>query len=413
MPPNRTTAALDELATQPGVFSSEMLRAAVVAGIIKPAKGAPILDSQFQPASLDLRLGDKAHRLRSSFLPGADSTIVERLTDLEMGSPLDLTVESGAVLERGRPYLIPLLETVDLPGDVRGRTNPRSSTGRLDIFTRVITNNGIRFDEVPRGYKGQLWLEVYSNTFTISVRKGIALAQLRLSNSGELLKTEEIRAMHEELGLLYESSAGGREQVTSPLIETDGLFISVSLQSNGGDIVGWQAKKNSGLLDLSAVAKYEAADFWEPVFAEHPGRLVLHPEAFYLLISREFVRIPPGVAAEMVAYDPTNGELRTHYAGFFDPGFGYGAGGSLKGTRAVLEVRAHDVPFMLEDGQPVARFAYERMAAEPARLYGDEAAASHFQQQGIALSRQFKPPAFMPRMMSATSEPTPRRSRRG
>ena len=213
--------------------------------------------------------------------------------------------------------------------------------------------------------------------------------------------------------MLYESGAGGREQVTSPLIETDGLFISVSLQSNGGDIVGWQAKKNSGLLDLSAVAKYEAADFWEPVFAEHPGRLVLHPEAFYLLISREFVRIPPGVAAEMVAYDPTNGELRTHYAGFFDPGFGYGAGGSLKGTRAVLEVRAHDVPFMLEDGQPVARFAYERMAAEPARLYGDEAAASHFQQQGIALSRQFKPPAFMPRMMSATSEPTPRRSRRG
>jgi len=406
-----STAEIDAIATRPGVFSSEMLRAAVEAGLIRVPRAQPIADAQFQPASLDLRLGDRAHRLRSSFLPGIDSTISERLADLEMGSPLDLGADSGAVLERGRPYLIPLIETVELPPNVRGRTNPRSSTGRLDIFTRVITDHGIRFDEVPKGYRGQLWLEVYSNTFTISVRTGIALAQLRLSTSGELIKTEELVELHREAGLLFEAVKGGREQAEKPMIETDGLFISVSLQAGEGDLAGWQAKPNSGLLDLSAVGKYDARDFWEPVYAEPPGRLVLHPEAFYLLISREFVRIPPGVAAEMVAYDPTNGELRTHYAGFFDPGFGYGKGGTLQGTRAVLEVRAHDVPFMLEDGQPVARFAYERMAAEPARLYGDDAAASHFQQQGIALSRQFKQPGFVTRMATA-SEPSPRRPRR-
>ncbi|MGI8926001.1 MAG: 2'-deoxycytidine 5'-triphosphate deaminase [Tepidiformaceae bacterium] len=380
-----------------GVFSSEMLRHAVAAGVIRAPKNRPILDGQFQPASLDLRLGATAHRLRSSFLPGADATVKERLRDLEMGPASDLRDPRGVVLERGRPYLVPLIETFRLPGNVRGRTNPRSSTGRLDIFTRVITDHGVRFDEIPRGYQGGLWLEVYSNTFTVSVKEGLALAQVRLSDTDEVLRGDAIRRLHDDTPLLFEPGDGNRAPVANPLIGSDGLFVSVSLPAN--EFVGWRAKSNSGLVELDASAVYEPLDFWEPIFGERGGRLVLHPEQFYLLISREHVSIPPTVAAEMVAYDPTNGELRTHYAGFFDPGFGYGPE-DLRGTRAVLEVRAHDVPFMLEDRQPVARLAYERMAAEPARLYGDAAAASHFQRQDIAFSRQFKPPVFDFRMPS-------------
>ena len=380
-----------------GVFSSEMLREAVASRVITVPRAHPVADAQFQPASLDLRLGAKAHRLRSSFLPGAGATVTERLRGLEMGPALDLSGPTGAVLERGRPYLIPLIEGLRLPAAVRGRTNPRSSTGRLDIFTRVITDHGSRFDEIPRGYRGGLWLEVYSNTFTVGVRRGLALAQLRLTDNDEILQQDAIRLLHEDSGLLFEPGAR-REPVAHPTIASGGLFVSVSLP--GGEYVGWQAKRNSGLIDLTAINSYDVQDFWEPVLAEKGGRLVLHPEQFYLLISREHVRIPPSVAAEMVAYDPTNGELRTHYAGFFDPGFGCNRAGA-QGTRAVLEVRAHDVPFMLEDGQPVARLAYEWMAAEPQRLYGDEAAASHFQRQDVALSRQFKRPVISISMPSS------------
>jgi dCTP deaminase len=380
---------------RPGVFSSEMLRLAVDAGTIAAPKNDPVADSQFQPASLDLRLGATAYRLRSSFLPGAGSTVQKRLADLQMGQPLNLDNPDGVVLERGRPYLIPLVERLNLPPNVRGRTNPRSSTGRLDIFTRVITDNGAQFDEIRRGYSGRLWLEVYSNSFTVSVRKGLALAQLRLSGSDQPLTTAEVTALHHERGLIYHDADGPRRRLDDPRIVSGGLLVSVYLPNSG--LVGWQARRDSPLLDLMAENQYDPLDFWEPVRAERGdrgGRLVLHPEHFYLLISREYVVIPPSVASEMVAYDPTNGELRTHYAGFFDPGFGWKPPDRPAGTRAVLEVRAHDVPFMLEDAQPVARLAYEHMAAEPGRLYGEAAARSHFQDQGIALSRQFKPPEF-------------------
>ncbi len=393
-------------ASRNGVYSSDMLRAAVDAGIVRPPKNRPVDDRQFQPASLDLRLGARAHRLRSSFLPGNAATVSQRLKDLEMGAPLDLTVEDGAVLERGRPYLIPLLEGVALPADVRGRTNPRSSTGRLDIFTRVITDHGVQFDAVPAGYEGALWLEVYSNTFTVSVKEGLSLAQLRLSTAHEVMTGDALRSLHAVTPLIFESLDGRPQPLADPNIVSDGLFVSVSLPS--AEVAGWHAKRNSGLLDLTAVGKYDALNYWEPVYAERGGRLVLHPEEFYLLISREALSIPPSVAAEMVAYDPTNGELRTHYAGFFDPGFGYSSAGST-GTRAVLEVRAHDVPFMLEDGQPVARMAYEEMAAPPSRLYGDEAASSHFQNQSVALSRQFKKVEFSFSMPTMSSEPRRRR----
>ncbi|MBT5773375.1 MAG: 2'-deoxycytidine 5'-triphosphate deaminase, partial [Dehalococcoidia bacterium] len=339
-------------APRPGVFSSEMLRDAVAQGLIAAPKSDPVADSQYQPASLDLRLGSTAYRLRSSFLPGANSTVQQRLTDLQMGQPLKLDDPAGAVLERGRPYLIPLVERLDLPPNIRARTNPRSSTGRLDIFTRVITDNGAQFDEIRPGYSGRLWLEVYSNSFTVSVRRGLALAQLRLSEGDQSLATDEVVALHEAGGLVYEDRDSQRRRMDEAPISARSLFLSVHLPER--DLVGWQARRDSPLLDLMTENEYDPLDFWEPVRAERGGRLVLHPEHFYLLISREYAVIPPTVASEMVAYDPTNGELRTHYAGFFDPGFGYrppAAPGNPTsqtdtsdapppGTRAVLEVRA-------------------------------------------------------------------------
>ena len=265
---------------------------------------------------------------------------------------------------------------------------PALWNGRLDIFTRVIADRASQFDEIERGYRGPLWLEVYSNTFTIGVRAGLALAQLRLSTATDSLTANEIADLHAQEGLLFEPGRAPRERTANPTIGNRGLLLNVGLP-DGNQHVGWRAKHHTRLLDLAQTAEYDALDFWEPVRAEKGGRLVLDPNDFYLLISKEFVRIPPSVAGEMVAYDPTNGELRTHYAGFFDPGFGYGE--DLQGTRAVLEVRAHDVPFMLEDGQPIARFAYEFMAEPPDRLYGGNELASHFQHQTLSLSRQFRP----------------------
>ena len=377
--------AVDPAAPGRGVLPAQALRRAIADGVIRA--GAAIEDGQIQPASLDLRLGPRAYRLRSSFLPGA-ALIRERLRDLQVGPALDLDNPDGAVLNPGHPYLIELMERVRLPADMRAVANPRSSTGRLDIFTRVIAERATQFDAIEPGYEGALWLEIYSNTFTIGVRAGLSLAQLRLSTSDDALTASEIERLHGEEGLLFAPGAEPRQPVAAPAIGSRGLLINVGLP-NGNEYVGWRAKHHTPLLDLSKTAAYDAIDFWEPVRAERGGRLVLSPDDFHLLISREYVRIPPGVAAEMVAYDPTNGELRTHYAGFFDPGFGYGE--RVSGTRAVLEVRAHDVPFMLEDGQPIARLAYERMSEPPDRLYGDEALTSHFQRQAINLSRQFRP----------------------
>ena len=365
------TASAAQPPPGPGVFSSRMLREAIRSGRISPKR---IGAAQIQPASIDLRLGAKAYRLRSSFLPGPNARVRDRLPELQMGAPLDLADPE-----------------VRLPEGAIGRTNPRSSTGRLDVFTRVISDHGTQFDEVEPGYEGPLWLEVYSNTFTVNVRQGLALTQLRISSGDSWLDAAAIRELHAREGLVFErgrSARAPRERVEEPRIGQRGLLVSVDLP--GGQFCGWRAKRNSALLDLASTDAYDPFDYWEPVFAEPGGRLVIQPGDFHLLITREFVSIPPDVAAEMVAYDPTNGELRTHYAGFCDPGFGYGA--DLRGTQAVLEVRAHDVPFMLEDGQPIARLAFERMAEPPGVLYGSSELGSHFQRQGVKLSRQFKAP---------------------
>lgn len=355
----------------PGVLPRQQLRKAERLGIITTT-GVEIPESGFQPASLDLLLGPIAYRIGTSFLPG-DCTVRDRLTRLKLDKGVD--IRSGGILEPNRPYLIPLMEGLRLPANVRAFANPKSSTGRVDIFTRVVTDYSHRFDEVAVGYEGALWLEVFSRSFLVKVHAGMSLNQLRFSvddpPGGDRGPIPDLPPSAPETL---------RIQLRPPLYEPG------PEESDGPMPAGFKAKRNnSALLDLAG-RDHDPREFWEPIWPA--SQLVLEPEEFYLLRSREQVAIPPELAAEMVAFEPTSGELRTHYAGFFDPGFGVGV---PSGLPAVLEVRAHDVPFMLEDGQEVARLRYQRLAGPPDRLYGREA-GSHYagDQQWRFLSKHFR-----------------------
>jgi len=373
-----------------GVLPSQLLQRAVDLGIID-AGDYRIPPSSIQPASVDLRLGETAYRVRSSFLP--DNRPVELKLKEFVVDELDLRRE-GAVLETNRPYLIPLIEQLELPGDIRGRTNPKSSTGRLDVFTRVITDQSFRFDEIRPGYRGRLYLEVVPLSFTVRVRQGLALNQLRLATGRARLTDEEIRALHRESPLLYRE---GRPLPDDDLATADGLFLSLDLrgESTGGR-VGYRAKDFPPVLEMSRLGHYDWQDFWEPVHREEGDRIILAPERFYLLLSDEAVRILPDLAAEMAAYDPTSGELRTHYAGFFDPGFGFDPQDRFRGSRAALEVRAHDVPFAIEHRQRVCKLSFERMVEPPEVLYG-EGIGSAYQEQTDTLSKHFRQPPLSDR----------------
>ena len=371
-----------------GVLPSQYLEQAVAEGVIDAGE-YKIPSANIQPASIDLRLGEVAYRIRCSFLP--DSQPVEmKMKDLIVDE-LDLR-RDGAVLETNRPYLVPLLEQLTLPANVRGKANPKSSTGRLDVFTRVITDQSFRFDEIVAGYQGQLFLEIVPLSFTVRVRQGLALNQLRLSVGRSVLTDEEIIELHEETPILFSS-----QKPVTDISTAGGLFLGLDLKGDEQGRVGYRAKDNAPLLEMSVTDAFSPGEFWEPVFREEGDRIVLAPEKFYLLLSEEAVRISPEYAAEMTAYDPTSGELRTHYAGFFDPGFGYDSQERFLGSRAALEVRAHDVPFMIEHGQRVCKLTFERMLEAPTVLYG-QSIGSSYQNQQDTLGKHF-------RRASAESEP--------
>jgi dCTP deaminase len=364
-----------------GVLPAQRLRQAVadewlVAGAWR------IPGESVQPASVDLRLGERAWALRCSFLPDSDSTVEQKVEDLAFE---EIDLRDGATLERDRPYLVPLIEELRLPGDVRAKANPKSSTGRLDVFTRVLTDRNHRFDEIAAGYHGKLYLEVVPRTFAIRVKTGLALNQVRLIDGDGRLADRELIDLHEQVPLLFRDS---HALAPGSLSLGDGLFLSLDASGGPDSTVGYRAKKNSLPIDLTKVGALRWQDYWEPVHPEAKQRIVLEPEVFYLLLSAEGVSIPPSYAAEMLAYDPTAGELRTHYAGFFDPGFGYHRDGAPGGSRAALEVRARDVSFMVEHGQPVCKLAFERMAEEPDVLYGEEI-GSNYQGQQTMLSKHF------------------------
>jgi dCTP deaminase len=339
-----------------GLIARQTIKAMAARGCL--AATPAIDDSQFQPASLDLRLGAQAFRVRASFLPGRGRSVVERLASLNP-ERVSLT-GAGAVLEKGIVYVAPLIESLALPADVSAAANPKSSTGRLDIFTRLIVDGSEAFDSAPAGYRGPLWAEISPRSFSVRVREGSRLNQLRFRHhDGQgaadfTLGADALRARH----------------AASPLV------------------VGYRAIKNGDVIDVDRPRGYAAEDFWEPIRARADRRLILDPDEFYILASREKMQIPSDLAAEMAPIDPAIGEFRVHYAGFFDPGFGQGADGAPS-ARAVLEVRSRDVPFLLEDGQPVGRLVYETLAHAADELYG-AGAASNYQGQGLKLSKHFR-----------------------
>jgi dCTP deaminase len=343
----------------------------------------PIEESQYQPASLDLRLGSKAYRVRASFLPGPHATVEEKLSELTSG---EIRLDEGAVLEKGCVYVVELLERLQLPSRISALANPKSSTGRLDVFTRLISDRSEIFDTVPGGYQGPLFAEVSPRSFSIRVKRGTRLNQLRFrrrnpnqDESGHgLLSDQKLRELHDTTKL-----------VDGELHVRDGLVLRVELGGIGPErLVGYRAQRHTDILDMENVRGHRIQDYWEPIRAREDGRLILDPNEFYILASKERLHIPPGFAAEMVPIDPLMGEFRVHYAGFFDPGFGFTEHGH-PGSRAVLEVRSHEVPFILEDGQPVGRLAYERLAEEPDGLYG-QIGTSNYQGQELKLSKHFR-----------------------
>lgn len=348
-----------------------------------------IVDRQYQPASLDLRLGEKVYRVRGSFLPGKE-TVQEKLERYTQHS-FDV-LPGGAVLEPNAVYLVPLMESLNLPNGIRARANPRSTTGRLDIFARLVTDCSDRFDEVHEGYQGPMFLEILSRSFTVRIERGMSLSQIRFIRGDARCDDDAIEQIYRRgEHLLYD----GDEAIDfAEIVLREGLFLRVDLGGiDGTDLIGYRAKRNSGLLDLRRSNRYyNVFDFWEPIFRSRKApHFILETREFYLLTSKEKVCIPPQYAAEMAAYEQPYGELRTHYAGFFDPGFGFSADGGRKGTVAVMEVRALDAPVMLEDGQRVCKIQLERMAAAPDQLYGGEV-GSAYQDQRLTPSKHFRVP---------------------
>ena len=358
-----------------GVLPYQAIRQAVREGVIC---GAPdILPDQLQPASIDLRLGPVAFRVRASFLPGGGRSVREKLDQFRMH---EIDLSRGAVLERGCVYIVQLVEWLRLPSRMSALANPKSSTGRLDIFTRLISDRAAAFDRVEPGYQGPLYAEIAPRTFSILVREGSRLNQLRLRRGSPASSGAALRNLQNAEKLV---TATGDVPVT--IIE-DRIGVTLDLECAELGLTGWRAKKHTDIIDIDRRAHYEVEDFWEPIRANPKYGLILDPDDFYILSTREFVKVPRDWAAEMVAYDTMVGEFRVHYAGFFDPGFGEGAGNESK---AVLEVRSHEVPFLLEHGQLVGWLRYERLAQSPDRAYG-EGIGSSYQRQGLALAKQFK-----------------------
>jgi dCTP deaminase len=366
----------EQATTAAGILPGQGISALAQSGVI--AAHLPVGSDQVQPASLDLRLGARAWRVRASFLPSARTGISERLDALALHQ-IELS-ERGTVLETGCVYIVELEERLKLPADLSAATNPKSSTGRLDVFTRVIGDRVASFDALPGGYEGPLYLEVSPRTFPILVRRGSRLAQIRFRRGAARLDGKALAVLHAREKLVDTENAD---------LGAGAVAVSVDLSGRHSGLAGFRAKRHTGLIDVDRRGAYDVADFWEPIEARGQSGLVLDPDAFYILSSKEAVHVPPDHAAEMVPFDPLVGEFRVHYAGFFDPGFGHAAAGG-QGARAVLEVRSREVPFILEHGQIVGRLVYERMTERPITLYG-ETPGSNYQAQGLKLSKHFRP----------------------
>lgn len=384
---SQTPALFPELTDEPaplsgtGVLPDRAIRKLIDANHLQAAE--PFEERQVQPASLDLRLGPVAYQVRASFLPSKRSTVQQEVEHLRVRT-LDLSVPS--VLERGNVYIIPLMESVNLPLDLSAKANAKSTTGRLDVLVRTLCDYTDEFERVPAGYRGALYVEVAPKTFGIYVHQGTTLNQVRFVRGSPPYFDSRLMALHQDRTIAYDE-----DDTPLAAVISNGLWVSIDLQGGStSDVIGYHAKNFAPPVDLDRINHYDLDEFWVPIVGSAKRRLILEPDKFYILASKERIRIPNEYAAEMVSYDPSVGEFRIHYAGFFDPGFGY-AGPGLRGTQAVLEVRSHEVPFSMRDGQRVGRLIYERLLGVPARPYGP-AIGSSYQGQGVALSKQFKRP---------------------
>jgi dCTP deaminase len=357
-----------------GILPYQAIRQMVREGEI--AARRKISHDQIQPASIDLRLGERAYRVRASFLPGVDATVMGRIKQLD-GYEVDIS--SGAVLEKECVYIVPLMESLRLPNNLAGFANPKSTTGRLDILTRLLTDRTAAFDQIERGYEGPLYIEIVPRTFSIVVRAGTRLNQIRFRRGARSIASSEFDLLQQK-GIIGSDRRNVKEKMVGVTIDLEG--------ENHDRLVGFRAKKHTDRIDLERIGYYDPIEFWEPIHLQQKQTLILDPNDFYILVTKEAVRVPPDFAAEMVAYDATVGEFRVHYAGFFDPGFGWDA---PTGAKAVLEVRSHEVPFMLEHGQTVGWLRYEPMAGPPDRLYGADIGSS-YQSQSLKLAKQFRQP---------------------
>jgi dCTP deaminase len=355
-----------------GVYPVQEIEALIEAGAI--LLDQPLLDHQLQPASLDLRLGDFAYRVRASFLPGPGISVAERLADVRLHA---IDIRDSAVLETGCVYVVPLQEALALPAGVSASANPKSSTGRLDVFTRIIADGVTAFDLIPDGYAGPLYAEICPQTFPIVMRSGTRLSQIRFRRGQPQLDDRALLELHRQQRL-----------VSSEAADIDGgLALSVDLNAGSEGPIGYRAKRHSGVVDVDKPGACAVLDYWEPIHLRGSARLILDPDQFYILASKEAVHVPPAYAAEMVPFNPLVGEFRVHYAGFMDPGFGHAAAGG-EGSRVVLEVRSHKVPFILEDGQIIGRLIYENLLELPRLVYGQDLGSS-YQAQGLKLSKHF------------------------
>lgn len=363
-----------------GVMSSQQIERAIEQRVIEGNR--PIEAGQIQPSSLDLRLGPKAYRVTAGFLPGTRRTVAACL-EHQGEDVVEIDLSAPQVLERDHVYIVPLQEQLSLTKRISARANPKSTTGRLDIFTRLITDYGTQFDRIPAGYRGRLYAEISPRSFSVKVTEGATLNQVRFVVGNPAPSDHSLRRLEREGSLVYAPDG-------SPLKATieRGLILSIDLDFGGEtDVVGYVARRTNSIIDLSRIGHYEVDRFWKPIPRPDDGQILIEPDQFYILASKERVRIPPEYAAEMLPFDASIGEFRAHYAGFFDPGFGYGDG-DIPGVRAVLEVKAHYVPFFIQDGQGVAKLLYESMLERPARIYGEGLGSSYYN-QGLTLSKQF------------------------
>lgn len=360
-----------------GILPSQAIRALIESGKVNLAE--PLLDNQLQPASLDLRLGHVAHRVRASFLPGPGTKVQTKLDQLQLHT---ISLSQGAVLETGCVYIVPLLESLALPADIEAAANPKSSTGRLDVFTRVIADGVAAFDQVPAGYHGPLFAEICPQTFPIVVRKGSRLSQIRFRQGPAANTDAQLLELHKRETLVSSADGAGDADISG------GIALSVDLKGDKDGLVGFRARRHTGVVDVDKPGSCPVSDYWDPIYLKGASHLILDPDQFYILASKEAVHVPPTHAAEMVPFNPLVGEFRVHYAGFMDPGFGHAAAGG-HGSRVVLEVRSHKVPFILEHGQIIGRLIYEQMLETPDIIYGRDL-KSNYQGQGLKLSKHFK-----------------------